>query len=154
MFLHLSVSHSVHRGVGVSRPTPKQEVGGSGHGESPGPHPAGKVGGLAGEGSPGPHPGWWWWIPACAEADPQPPNPSPQQTATDAGGTNPTGMHSCVKWFLDITNHLIVKFKRCVVNEKLMSLFHASSGYSCVHCFQRNKVFLFMIHAKQLLHHH
>ena len=36
-------------------------------------------------GSPGPHPGGC--IPACTEADPP--------MATAAGGTHPTGMHSC-----------------------------------------------------------
>ena len=48
LFLHVSVSHSVHRGVvsqhalQVSRPTPRVEVDGSGLGRSPGPH----LGGL------------------------------------------------------------------------------------------------------------
>ena len=50
MFLHLSVSHSVHGGGGVvvsqhalqvSRPTPKGEVEGSGLGGCPDPHPGG-----------------------------------------------------------------------------------------------------------------
>ena len=54
--------------VGVSRPTPRG---------SKGPHP---------EGSPGPHLGEGD-IPACTEADPP--------MATAAGGTHPTGMHSC-----------------------------------------------------------
>ena len=64
MFLHVSVSHSVHRGVVVSqhalqfsRPTPRVEVEGSGLGGSPGPHPGWRLRGLAGGGSPGPHPG-------------------------------------------------------------------------------------------------
>ena len=68
----------------VSRPTPKEEAEGSGLGggreclqahiqwRSPGPHPRG-VG-----------------IPACTEAD----TPC-QQMVTAAGGTHPTGMHSC-----------------------------------------------------------
>ena len=86
----------------------------------PGPHPWGKLRGLAGVGglqaqtwgglqvhtwvvswptpgggSPGPHPRGvsrptpGGCIPACTEADPHPP------TATAAGGTHPTGMHSC-----------------------------------------------------------
>ena len=104
MFLHMSVSHSVH-GVGsgipaclaglqgggvsqhalqISRPTPKGEVEGSGWGVSrptprgsPGPHPGG---------SPGPHLGGC--ITACTEVD-------TCLTATAAGGTHPTGMHSC-----------------------------------------------------------
>ena len=53
MFLHLSVSHSVHGGgvvsqhaLQVSRPTPRGEVEGYGLGGSPGPHQGG---------SPGPH---------------------------------------------------------------------------------------------------
>ena len=54
MFLHLSVSHSVHGG-----------------------------------GCPGPGPGGC--ILTCTEAD------TPQQTATAADGTHPTGMHSCYK---------------------------------------------------------
>ena len=52
-------------------------------------------------GSPGPHLGEWvsrpdtggGCIPGCAETDTPP--PLPQQTATAAGGTHPTGMHSC-----------------------------------------------------------
>ena len=75
-----------------------------GGGKFPGPHPRGKLKGLVG-GSPGPHLGgypslrWGGWspgpgpggcIPACTEAD------TPQQTGTAAGGTHPTGMHSCV----------------------------------------------------------
>ena len=62
----------------VSRPTPRWEVEGSGQGGSPGPHP----GGVS-----RPTPGGC--IPACPEAD------TPQETATAAGGTHPTGMHSC-----------------------------------------------------------
>ena len=103
MFLHVSVSHSVHgRGVYPSMPCrfpgshpgelegfgrggvggvqahTQGEVEGSGLGGSPGPYWGG---------SPGPHLGRC--IPACTEADP------PQLTATAAGGTHPTGMHSC-----------------------------------------------------------
>ena len=60
---------------GVSRPTPKGEVEGSG------------LGGLQAHtgGSPGPRLGGC--IPACTEADPPP-------TATAAGGTHPTGLRS------------------------------------------------------------
>ena len=43
--------------------------------------PRGRLGGLAGGGC----------IPACTKAD-----TPPQQTATAAGGTHPTGMHSCL----------------------------------------------------------
>ena len=59
MFLHLSVSHSVHRGVssstprgdvegsgwGVSRPTPRGDVEGSGQGGLQA-HTQGEVGGV------------------------------------------------------------------------------------------------------------
>ena len=58
-----------------------------------GPDPGGRFGGLAREGCPGPHPGGCTGpgecIPACTEVD------TPQQTATAADGTHPTGMHSC-----------------------------------------------------------
>ena len=65
----------------------------------PDPHPRGKLRGLAGGGgwsqahtqgsvSPGPH--QRGCIPACTEEDPP--------TATAAGGTHPTGMHSCVRF--------------------------------------------------------
>ena len=53
------------------------EVEGSGQGRGLHPTPGG---------SPGPHLGVGG-IPACTEADPP--------TATAAGGTHPTGMHSC-----------------------------------------------------------
>ena len=85
MFLHMSVSHSVHRGrwyptmpcsrspggvslhaLQVSRSTSKGELEGSGLGGSPGPHPGG-IWGVWPGGSLGPHPGG---IPACTEADP------------------------------------------------------------------------------------
>ena len=97
-----------------------QEFCSQGGGGSPGPHPRGKLRGLAGGvsrstpgggGSPGPGPGC---IPICTEAD------SPQQTATAAGGTHPTGMHSCqlnvcrfdtIKW-----TSLIVKTKTNPIN--------------------------------------
>ena len=95
MFLHVSVNHSVHRGVvsqhalQISRPTPRGEVEESGlGGGSPGPHPGGKLRGLA-WGVSRPTPGGVC-IPACTEAD-----PPPQQMATAAGGTHPTGIHSC-----------------------------------------------------------
>ena len=102
MFLHLSVSHSVHRG-----------------GVSPGPHPGGMLRDLAGgvsrptpgEGvprrtpkgglqahtqgvlGPGPH------LVGCVSQHalrqtPPSPTPPPQQMATAAGSTHPTGMHS------------------------------------------------------------
>ena len=116
MFLHVSVSHSVHGGGGIPaclaggipaclaglqrgvsqhalqvfRPTPKGKVEGSGWEGSPDPH--------LGE-SPGLHPRGVsrstprGCIPACTEAD------TPHLTATAAGGTHPTGMHSCCKLY-------------------------------------------------------
>ena len=56
---------------GVSRPRPRGDVGGFGSGR-----------GVSRPTSGG-------CIPACTEAD------VPQHTATAAGGTHPTGMHSC-----------------------------------------------------------
>ena len=63
------------------------------------PRLRGEVGGLAGGGvqahtqggGPGAGAGRWC-IPACTEADT---TPLPQQVATAAGSTHPTGMHSC-----------------------------------------------------------
>ena len=95
----------------VSRPTPRGEVEGSGLGgfqahtwgevEGSGlgglqAHTQGEVERSGLRGSPGPHPGeppgpHQGGSPACTEAD----TPHPQQTATAAGGTHPTGMHSC-----------------------------------------------------------
>ena len=79
-YVFTRICDSVHRGGGegvvsqhalqVSRPTLKGEVGGSDLGVGLQAHTQG------------------WCIPACTEAD----NPS---TATAAGGTHPTGMHSC-----------------------------------------------------------
>ena len=68
-------------------------------GGSPDPHLGGKLGVWWGVsrptpgGSPGPHLGdlqavGGGWIPACTKAD----TPLPQQTATAAGGTHPTGI--------------------------------------------------------------
>ena len=49
----------------------------------------------------GPHRGWVGWggmcIPACTAATLPPPQ---KQTATAAGGTHPTGMHSCLGCYL------------------------------------------------------
>ena len=67
--------------AGLQAHTHGGEVEGSGLGGGVSrPTPRGEV-----EGSPGPDLGG---IPACTEAD------TPQQTATAAGGTHPTGMHS------------------------------------------------------------
>ena len=75
----------------VSRPTRSGEVEGDLGGGSPGPHPRWKLrvsqvhtqGGLQAHTC-------GVSIPACTEAEPPPP-----PTATAAGGTHPTGMHSC-----------------------------------------------------------
>ena len=69
---------------GVSRP--RGEVGGVWLGGVSRPTP----GGVS-----RPRPGGC--IPACNEAD------TPPQTATAAGGTHPTGMHSCLRPFLKKT---------------------------------------------------
>ena len=115
--LHLSVSHSVHRGWYPSmhcRWYPSMPC------MFPGPHPGGKLRGLAwvwvsrptprqvsrptprrvsrptpGGSSPGPHPGGspgphlGECIPACTEAD--------FLMATAVGSTHPTGINSCFK---------------------------------------------------------
>ena len=68
--LHWGVVVSQHA-LQVSRSTPRGEVEGSDQGRfSPGPHGGG-------------------CIPACTDTDPP--------TATAAGGTHPTGMHSCLE---------------------------------------------------------
>ena len=66
MFLHLSVGHSVHKGV--SRPRPGGEVGGSAWGVSR-PRPRGEVGESA-WGCPGP--GWGVSRPRLGGPDPDP----------------------------------------------------------------------------------
>ena len=88
MFLHLSVSHSAHRGGDCLVPggLPGQRV------PDPGGVPGLGVSGPRGclvcgvPGPRGPGQGAWsgggaWW--------------RPTRTATAAGGTHPTGMHSC-----------------------------------------------------------
>ena len=71
MFLHLSVSHSVHRGDVCQTPPPEQTPPCA---NSPlGRHPP----------------------PRQTPPGRPPPPPIPQQTATAANGTHPTGMHSC-----------------------------------------------------------
>ena len=77
MFLHLSVSHSVHRGVSAPvhagiHPPPEQT---SLPGQTP-PSPLGRH------------------LPPGQDSPPGRTSP-PQQTATAADGTHPTGMHSC-----------------------------------------------------------
>ena len=70
----------------VSGPTPRGRLRGLAGVVSRSTPGGGELRGLAG-GSPGPHPG------GCIQhALRQAP---PQQTATTAGGTHPTGMHSC-----------------------------------------------------------
>ena len=76
MFLHVSVSHSVHGG-GASKPTPRGEVE-SLAGGCLGLYPGGKLMGLA-----------------RGVSSPPRQTPPPKQTTTTAGGTHPTGIHSC-----------------------------------------------------------
>ena len=77
----------------VSRPTPRGEVEGSGLGGSPGPHPGGSSGTHEGGGGLQAH----TWGEVSQHALRQTP---PQQTTTAAGGTHPTGMHSCFIFLL------------------------------------------------------
>ena len=89
MFLHVSVSHSVHGGGVVSQHA-LQVTGGvypSMLYRFPGPHPRGKLRGLAG-GVSRPTPG------GCESQHALRQTP-PHLTATTAGGSHPTGMHSC-----------------------------------------------------------
>ena len=95
MFLHLSVSHSVHRGPG--RGGGAWSGGGGGYLVPGVPGPRGVPGlgwGVPGPGVPGPGgvpgsggclvPGW-----DLVETP---------RTATIAGGTHPTGIHSCLSF--------------------------------------------------------
>ena len=77
MLLHLSVSHSVHRGAFILACTGQTPPLGR-HPPFPGKHPLPRADTpLSGQ---TPHP----------QVD-----PTPQQTATAADDTHPTGMHSC-----------------------------------------------------------
>ena len=78
----------------MSRPRPRWEVGGSGQGGCLGPDPGGGWGVWPeGVSRPTPRgvsrPMGKGGIQACTEPD------TPQQTATAAGSTHPTGMQSC-----------------------------------------------------------
>ena len=104
MFLQVSVCPQggvvSQHALQVSRPTPRGEVEGSGLGGSPGPHPGGSSGTHVGEGVSRPTPGG-----VSQHALRQTP---PQQTTTAAGGTHPTGMHSCFIFrlrFVDTPKH-------------------------------------------------
>ena len=104
MFLHLSVSHSVHGG-GCLGPHPGGRLGGVWPGGCPGPHLGVGVcvyGGVQAQGR-GVQAQAWGGIPACTEAD------TPQQTATAVGGTYNTGMYSC--WATILDNHLSSFYK-------------------------------------------
>ena len=82
------------RGI-QSRPTPKGEVEG---GSGPGPHPRGKLAGIWSRPTPkGKLRGIWSRpIPKGeVEGDLARGCGDPPVTATAAGGTHPTGMHSC-----------------------------------------------------------
>ena len=87
--------------AGGSRPRPKGEVGGSGLGGVSRPRPKGEVGG-SGWGCPGLQLGGVqahnWGVsrsrPRGVESQ-HVLGQTPQQMTTAAGGTHPTGMHSC-----------------------------------------------------------
>ena len=65
---------------------------------SPDPYPGGKLKGFAGEGLQAHTQGEVEGSgPACTEAA----TPPPQQMATAADGTHPTGMHSCLIFIYD-----------------------------------------------------
>ena len=120
MFLHLSVSYSVHRGYpsmpcrspggvypsmpcrfpgphpigslrglarGVSRPTPKGELEGSGQRGLQAHTQGGLQAHTWGVSRPTPR----GCIPACTQAD------SPLRLTATTGGTHPTGMHPCYR---------------------------------------------------------
>ena len=103
----------------VSRPTSRGKLSGLARG-SPSPHPMGKLSGLAWGGLQA-HTQGGECIPACTEAD------SP--TATAAGGTYPTEMHSCccceslniraIFWFTEKVP--IVSISSVVISSKLIS---------------------------------
>ena len=106
MFLHLSVSHSVHRGVvsehalQVLSQHALQQVSGGWYPSMPcrfpGPHPRGKLREIT-QGVSRPTPGGVCsrGVPAVGRGVWRPP-----VTATAGGGTHPTGMHSCFQLFL------------------------------------------------------
>ena len=100
MFLHLSVCPR----VGVSRPRPRGEVGGSGLGDL-GPDPGGMFGGLARGVSRPTHGGGCvqpqaWEAPGRGGVSQHALRQTPlQQMATAVGGMHPTGMHSLFMQF-------------------------------------------------------
>ena len=101
----------------VSRPTPKGKLRGIWPGGSPGPHPRGKLRGILPGGvsrptpkrevegdlargvSPGPHPGGVSRLTPGGGLSQHALRQTPSQTATAAGGTHPTGMHSCCHFY-------------------------------------------------------
>ena len=93
-FLHVSVSHSVHTGGWYPSMPCSRSRGGvypSMPCRFPGPHPRGSLRGLSHTrgGSPCPHPG------GVSRPTPGGFSRPPLLTATAAGGTRATGMHSC-----------------------------------------------------------
>ena len=89
------------QGVGGGSPGPHLggRLRGLARGESPGPHPGGKLRGLAGGGSPWPTPRGMsarGCLPHCMLGYTPP-------TTTAAGGTHPTGMHSCLHFKITST---------------------------------------------------
>ena len=87
MFLHLSVSHSVHRERGCLADTPWADTPRQ---TAPGQTPPGTH--TPQQTPPGQTPPWADTPQADPWADTPPPAP---QTATAADGTHPTGVHSC-----------------------------------------------------------
>ena len=115
MFLHLSVSHSVHRGsasvhAGIPPPRSRHPSGADTPWEQtppeqthPSPPPPGSI-----------HPPEQ--IPPLEQT-----HPPRAETATAADGTHPTGMHSCSFfnfWFLRTTFETL----KCAFNEELFLL--------------------------------
>ena len=102
-----------------SRPTPKGEIEGdqvqahtqvgNGGGSDPGPHPRGKLRGIRSRPTPnGEMEGDQIQAPTPTPGSRHPPPAdTPQETATAADGTHPTGMHSCneIILFQNATKH-------------------------------------------------
>ena len=84
-------------GGGWSRPRSRVQVKGSGQVGCLGPHPGGRLGGSGWEGGFRPTPG-------DGGVSQHALRQTPQQTATAAGGTHPTGMPSYLPVMLQMTN--------------------------------------------------
>ena len=121
MFLHLSVSHSVHGGCGERGIWWKGVCPG---GEGCGRHPAPWTQRQTPPGPRGRHPWTQRQTPLDPEADTPPPPPlSPVEMATEAGGTHPTGMHSCL--ILKLITDLRNKTSYCCTSLSTQDEFHS-----------------------------